>query len=62
MSIRRVHHLNCATMCPVGRFLIGQPGLGLRRGRLVGHCVLLETERDGLFRAHDPSELGALAA
>lgn len=38
-------------MCPVGRFLIGQPGggLGLRRGRLVGHCVLIETERDGLI-------------
>jgi len=35
-------------MCPVGRFLIGQPGGGLRRGRLVGHCVLIETERDGL--------------
>jgi glyoxylase-like metal-dependent hydrolase (beta-lactamase superfamily II) len=50
LSIRRVHHLNCATMCPVGRFLIGQPGLGhgFRRGRLVCHCVLIETERDGL--------------
>jgi glyoxylase-like metal-dependent hydrolase (beta-lactamase superfamily II) len=33
-------------MCPVGGFLLGQPGL--RRGRLVAHCVVLETARDGL--------------
>jgi len=46
MSIRKVHHLNCGTMCPVGAFLLGQRGLG--RGRLVAHCLLLETERDGL--------------
>jgi glyoxylase-like metal-dependent hydrolase (beta-lactamase superfamily II) len=46
MSIRAVHHLNCGTMCPVAGFLLGQRGLG--RGRLVAHCVLLETERDGL--------------
>ena len=46
MSIRKVHHLNCGTMCPVGGFLLGQSGLG--RGRLVAHCVLAETERDGL--------------
>lgn len=46
MSIRTVHHLNCGTMCPVGGFLLGQGGLG--RGKLVAHCLLLETERDGL--------------
>lgn len=46
MSIRKVHHLNCGTMCPVGSFLLGQRGLG--RGRLVAHCLVLETERDGL--------------
>jgi hypothetical protein len=49
VSIRRVHHLNCATMCPVGWFLIDQSGLG--RGWLVGHCVLIETERGGLAPA-----------
>jgi glyoxylase-like metal-dependent hydrolase (beta-lactamase superfamily II) len=47
MTIRAVHHLNCATMCPLGGFLLGQGGLG--RGRLVAHCLLLETERDGLI-------------
>ncbi len=47
MTIRGVHHLNCATLCPVGAFLIGQRG-GLARGRMVAHCLLVETERDGL--------------
>jgi glyoxylase-like metal-dependent hydrolase (beta-lactamase superfamily II) len=47
MSIRAVHHLNCGTMCPLGGFLFGSGGLG--RARLVAHCLLLETERDGLI-------------
>jgi glyoxylase-like metal-dependent hydrolase (beta-lactamase superfamily II) len=42
----RVHHLNCGTMCPLGGFLLGQRGLG--RGKLVAHCLVIETERDGL--------------
>ena len=46
MSIRAVHHLNCATMCPLAGFLFGGGGLG--RGHMVAHCLLLETERDGL--------------
>jgi glyoxylase-like metal-dependent hydrolase (beta-lactamase superfamily II) len=46
MTIARVHHLNCATMCPVAGFLFGQKGLG--RGHMVAHCVLVETARDGL--------------
>ncbi|MBX3160927.1 MAG: MBL fold metallo-hydrolase [Deltaproteobacteria bacterium] len=44
MSIRAVHHLNCATMCPVAGFLLGQKKL---RGHMVAHCLLVETERDG---------------
>lgn len=40
----RVHHLNCGTMRPLGGKLIdGEPGL-LRRGRMVCHCLLIETE------------------
>ena len=46
MSIRGVRHLNCATMCPVAAFLTGGTGLG--RGRMIAHCLLVETERDGL--------------
>jgi glyoxylase-like metal-dependent hydrolase (beta-lactamase superfamily II) len=48
MAIRAVHHLNCGTMCPVAGFLLGQHGHGLGRGKFVAHCLLLETERDGL--------------
>lgn len=45
MSVTKVHHLNAATMCPwvPGRWL-GQRG----RARMVCHCLLLETARDGL--------------
>lgn len=46
MTIRAVHHLNCATMCPVAGFLFGGRGLG--RGKMIAHCLLVETERDGL--------------
>ena len=45
MTIRAVHHLNCATMCPIAGFLLGGSGW---RGRMVAHCLLVETERDGL--------------
>lgn len=41
MTIRAVHHLNCATLCPVAGFLLGGK-------RLICHCLLLETARDGL--------------
>ncbi|HEY3808007.1 MAG TPA: MBL fold metallo-hydrolase [Kofleriaceae bacterium] len=41
MTIRAVHHLNCATMCPLAGRYIGI-------ARMVAHCLLLETERDGL--------------
>jgi len=33
-------------MCPIAGFLLGGRGLG--RGRMVAHCLLVETERDGL--------------
>jgi glyoxylase-like metal-dependent hydrolase (beta-lactamase superfamily II) len=45
MSVRAVHHVNCATMCPVGGFLLGGKAW---RGRWVAHCLVIETERDGL--------------
>ncbi|MEZ4400380.1 MAG: MBL fold metallo-hydrolase [Kofleriaceae bacterium] len=44
----RVHHLNCGTMCPLAGGAIGS-GTGLRRGTMVCHCLLLETDRDGLI-------------
>ena len=46
MAIRRVHHLNCATMCPrVPARWMGQHG----KARAVAHCLLLETDSDGLI-------------
>jgi glyoxylase-like metal-dependent hydrolase (beta-lactamase superfamily II) len=43
----RVHHLNCGTMRPFGgRLLDGRPGF-LRKGAMVCHCLLVETD-DGL--------------
>jgi len=44
----RVHHLDCGSMCPVGGRLIGGDRL-LGRGRMVCHCLLVETDRDGLI-------------
>ncbi len=45
MTVRSVHHLNCGTTCPIAGWLIGARGW---RGRMVAHCLLVETERDGL--------------
>ncbi|AKF04821.1 MBL fold metallo-hydrolase [Sandaracinus amylolyticus] len=44
----RVHHLNCGTLCPASaRFVTGE-GSFFARARLVCHCLLIETDRDGL--------------
>lgn len=41
-----IHHLDCASMCPVGgRLLLGSGGL--LTGRMVAHCLLVESS-DGL--------------
>jgi glyoxylase-like metal-dependent hydrolase (beta-lactamase superfamily II) len=45
MTVRSVHHLNCATMCPIAGWLLGASGW---HGLMVAHCLLVETERDGL--------------
>lgn len=37
MSGLKVHHLNCATMCPVGCSMFG-------RERFICHCLLIETD------------------
>jgi len=52
MSVTKVHHLNAATMCPrVPAFLLGQGAKDGTSGkaRMVCHCLLLETARDGLI-------------
>lgn len=47
MSVK-IHHLNCGSMCPICRRLINGPdaegkGGWLDAGRLVCHCLLVET-------------------
>lgn len=41
----RVHHLNCATLCPFGGRLISGRGGLTAPARMVCHCLLLEVER-----------------
>jgi len=43
----RVHHLNCATMCPASARLVNGEGSLVASGRLVAHCLLVE-RADGL--------------
>ncbi len=43
----RVHHLNCGTDCPVGGALFDGYSGGAT-GRLVCHCLLIETDAHGL--------------
>jgi glyoxylase-like metal-dependent hydrolase (beta-lactamase superfamily II) len=43
----RIHHLNCGTDCPFGGALFDGRSKGLT-GRLVCHCLLIETDRHGL--------------
>lgn len=42
MSVRAVHHLNAGTMCPLAGGLLGVT-------TMVCHCLVIETERDGLI-------------
>lgn len=43
----RIHHLNCGTDCPVGGPLFDGRSASLT-GRLVCHCLLIETPSSGL--------------
>lgn len=44
----RVHHLDCATLCPPSARLVNGRGSLFARGRMVCHTLLVETPRDGL--------------
>jgi len=41
----RIHHLNCVSSCPLGGALMDGESRHSLRGRLVTHCLLLETDR-----------------
>ncbi|WGR91351.1 MBL fold metallo-hydrolase [Bradyrhizobium sp. ISRA435] len=62
----RIHHLNTGTMCPIGQRLVNGIGGLFRRGRMVCHCLLVESN-DGLVLVDtgiglddiaDPARLG----
>jgi glyoxylase-like metal-dependent hydrolase (beta-lactamase superfamily II) len=45
----RVHHLNCVSSCPLGgRLMDGRSASAFERGRLCCHCLLVETDNEGL--------------
>ncbi len=48
MSIAAVHHINCATMCPLAGRWFGDRDAGWGRGHMVAHCLVIETAKDGL--------------
>lgn len=62
----RVHHLDTATLCPRGAWLVNGHGSPFARARLVCHCLLVETPTrlvlvdTGLGRGDlaDPQRLG----
>jgi len=70
MSIRAVHHLNCATMCPVAGFWLGAGSwseIGFGRGHMVAHCGArrdrarrARVDRYGLRHARRRGEDGAV--
>ncbi|WP_374942641.1 MBL fold metallo-hydrolase [Sphingomonas sp.] len=43
----KIHHLNCGTDCPVGGALFDGRSLG-PLGKVVCHCLLIETDAQGL--------------
>jgi glyoxylase-like metal-dependent hydrolase (beta-lactamase superfamily II) len=45
----KIHSLNCATLCPPCRQAVNGHGSYWERGHLICHCLLVETERDGLI-------------
>lgn len=39
----KVHHLNCATLCPRGERLISGEGSLIAPARMIAHCLLIES-------------------
>lgn len=42
----RIHHLNCATLCPVSSQLVNGHGGLLSPSTMICHCLLIETENN----------------
>lgn len=56
----RVYHLNCGTDCPLGGALFDGRSKGLT-GKLVCHCLLIETDAHGLILIDSGYGLGDVA-
>ncbi len=56
----RIHHLNTGTMCPIGKRLVNGSGSIFQRGRMVCHCLLVESD-DGLVLIDTGIGLGDIA-
>jgi glyoxylase-like metal-dependent hydrolase (beta-lactamase superfamily II) len=41
----KVHHVDAATMCPIGKKIVAGHGGLFERARLVCHCLVIETDR-----------------
>ncbi len=48
MAGLRIHHINTLTMCPISARLVNGKGGPFERGRLVCHCLVVESD-DGLI-------------
>jgi glyoxylase-like metal-dependent hydrolase (beta-lactamase superfamily II) len=48
-AVARIHHLQCGTLCPIARRLVNGDGGLLEAGRMICHCLLVETDADGLI-------------
>lgn len=46
--IRRIHSLNCGSLCPPCRAAVNGHGSFWEAGALICHCLLLETDSSGL--------------
>jgi len=44
----RIHHVDCASMCPLARSATNGDGGFFERGAMPAHCLIVETDRHGL--------------
>ncbi len=44
----RIHHVDCASLCPLSRSAISGDGSLFERGSMPAHCLIIETDRHGL--------------
>jgi hypothetical protein len=59
----RIHHLDCATMCPVSARLVNGRGGWLEPGKMVCRALARDHASEvRVFSAHDPVELWAFAS